>query len=175
MRKLRISEFVSLDGVAEAPNEWNLPYVDETMGAAIERNTLEASALLFGRNTYETMAAAWPTRTGAIADAFNGLPKYVVTSSPKKLEWNGSERLEGDVVSAVRALKQKPGGEIQLWGSLALVDTLLRHALVDELLLYIHPLVLGKGRRLFTPALAATLQLVDTQTFNRGVVLLTYR
>lgn len=174
MRKLQISEFVSLDGVAEAPNEWNIPYVDATMSAAIERNLKRAGALLYGRTTYETMAAAWPSRTGAIADAFNTLPKYVATRTLKTFEWSGSRALEGDVGTAVKALKAQGDGDIQLWGSLALLETLVRHELVDEFLVYVHPLVLGKGGRMFPDGFAVKLRLTATQTFDSGVVLLTY-
>lgn len=174
MRKLQISEYVSLDGVAEAPHEWNIPYVNDEMAAAIERNLGRAGALLYGRTTYEAMAAAWPNRTGPIADAFNSLPKYVATRTLKTLDWSGSRRLEGDVVSAVKALKAQEGREIQLWGSLALVDTLVRHELVDEFLVYVHPLVLGKGKRVFPDGFATKLRLVGTRTFESGVALLTY-
>ena len=190
MTQIILSDFVSLDGVSQAPGGpdedtdggfahggWSAPFFDpETMGAAIGGLMEQTDALLFGRRTWDGMAAAWPERAGdPFADQMNAIKKYVVSRTLKKLDWSGSHLLDGDVVPAVKALKEQPGGEIQLWGSLALVETLVREDLVDEYLIYVHPLVLGRGKRVFPEDAKPKLRLVDTKTFETGVVLLTYQ
>jgi len=157
MGKLVVTEFVSLDGVMEAPGGEDFKYPGWTFefdrGEDGNRfkleETLESDALLLGRITYESFAGAWPTRDGEFADKFNDMPKYVVTSTLEAPEWNNTTVLEGDVVKAASKLKQEIDGIIQVPGSLRLVQALMESDLVDELHLMVFPVVLGTGRRLF--------------------------
>jgi dihydrofolate reductase len=175
-RKIVITEFLSLDGVMEAPQEWNMSYVDETLGADIQGELDRAGALLFGRTTFDGMAAAWPTRTGPTADRFNTLPKYVVSSTLKETSWSGTTIVRGDAVSALRQLKSEADdARILVWGSRRLVQTMAAAGLVDEYVLYVHPLVLGKGARLFADGHREDLEPFDTKSYARGVVALRYR
>jgi dihydrofolate reductase len=158
MGKIIISENISLDGVVEDPSGaegfkhggWVGTLLDRpaTAKAALEE-ALAAEAQLFGRRTYEFLAARWPSRSGALADRLNSLPKYVVSSTLKDPEWNNSTVLAGDVVEEVSKLKQEMDGEIVVAGSIQLARALLEHDLVDELRLMIYPVVLGYGERLF--------------------------
>jgi dihydrofolate reductase len=168
-----VTEFLSLDGVMEAPHEWNLPYVDETLGGDIQGELDRATALLFGRTTFDGMAGAWPTRTGPFADRMNGLPKYVVSNTLRETTWAPTTILRGDPAS-VRELKSRGEGRLLVWGSRQLVQTIAAAGLVDEYVLYVHPLVLGKGARLFSDR-REELELFDTKTYARGVVALRYR
>lgn len=157
MGKLVVTEFVSLDGVMQAPGGedfaypgWSFAFDRGEDGNQFKLDeTLETDALLLGRVTYESFAGAWPEREGEFADKFNGMPKYVVSSTLEQPEWNNTTVLEGDVVEAVSELKGKVDGIVQTPGSLQLVHTLLEHDLVDELHLMVFPVILGTGRRLF--------------------------
>ena len=158
MGRIVISENVSLDGVIEDPagaesfsrGGWVGRVEDrEAVGRAAVDEALGAEAWLLGRRTYEFFAARWPSRSGALADRLNALPKYVVSSTLEDPEWNNSTVLKGDVVSEVSKLKQELEGEIVVPGSIQLVRTLMEHDLVDELRLMIYPVVLGAGERLF--------------------------
>ena len=134
-----------------------------------------AEALLLGRRSYEWLAARWPSRSGELADRLNSLPKYVVSSTLEDPAWNNSTVLKGDVVNEVSKLKQQLAGEIVVPASFQLVHTLLEHDLVDELRLKIFPVVLGAGERLFGETSdTKPLRLVDTQTLEDGIALLTY-
>jgi dihydrofolate reductase len=170
-----VTEFLSLDGVMEAPQDWNIPYVEETLGADIQSELDRATGLLFGRTTFDGMAAAWPTRTGATADRFNGLPKYVVSSTLTETSWNRTTILHGDAVREVSDLKASGEGRLLIWGSRKLVHGLAAAGLVDEYVLYVHPLVLGKGTRFFAEGHQEKLELTDTKTYARGVVGLRFR
>ena len=157
MGKLVVTEFVSLDGVMQAPGGEEFKYPGWTF--AFDRGedgnqfkleeTLESDALLIGRVTYESFAGAWPEREGEFADKFNSMPKYLVSSTLASPEWNNTTVLEGDVVEAVSKLKEDIDGIIQVPGSLRLVQALLEADLVDELHLMVFPVVLGTGRGLF--------------------------
>ena len=157
MGKLVVTEFVSLDGVMEAPGGedfkypgWSFAFDRGEDGNQFKLDeTLEADALLIGRVTYETFAGAWPTREGAFADKFNTMPKYVVSSTLDDPEWNNTTVLKGDVVDEVTKLKEQVDGIVQTPGSRRLVQALLEHDLVDELHLMVFPVMLGTGRRLF--------------------------
>jgi dihydrofolate reductase len=188
MRKLFVSEFVSIDGVMEAPGGepgykhagWTMafPFTAEQGKYKVDE-VMEADALLLGRVTYEGFAGAWPGQTdeAGFADKMNSMPKHVVTSTlTEPLEWNNSSVLEGDLMKAVTALKQEDGGPILVAGSRTLVHALLEHDLVDEYRLMVFPVVLGSGRRLFPDDAAekTTLKLVDSKTFEHGVAVLTY-
>ena len=169
-----VTEFLSLDGVMEAPHEWNLPYVDETLGGDTQGELDRATGLLFGRTTFDGMAGAWPKRTGPTADRFNGLPKYVVSSKLRETTWAPTTILR-DSTASVRQLKSKGEGRLLVWGSRQLVQTIAAEGLVDEYVLYVHPLVLGKGARFFADGRGQELELTDTKTYARGVVALRYR
>jgi dihydrofolate reductase len=192
MRKLVITTFVSLDGVMQAPGApdedrsggfahggWMVPYADEDLGRLVTARIGEASAFLLGRGTYEIFAAHWPRVTDpqdVIAQALNGLPKYVASTTLKAAEWHNTTVIQGDVVKAVRALKREGTGELQVHGSPGLAQTLIAHDLIDEYRLWIHPVVLGSGKRLFgAGAVPAALRLgAATKTTSTGVVVHTY-
>ena len=184
MGKIVKSNFVSLDGVVQDPagNEgftrggWVGPLNDrpELNKLALDE-ALGAEALLLGRRSYEFLAALWPSRTGELADRLNSLPKYVVSSTLEDLDWNNSTVLKGDVVNEASKLKQKLVGEIVVPASFQLLHSLLEHDLVDELRLTIMPVVLGAGERLFAETTdTKPLRLVDAQTIDNGVAVLTY-
>lgn len=183
MRKLIVSEFVTLDGVMEAPGgEEGHPHsgwVFDFMGPEQERykldEVLESDVLLLGRVTYETFAAAWPARSGEFADKMNGMPKRVVSKTLTELEWSNSTLVEGDLAEEVDRLKQEGDGTVVVAGSRTLVHGLMERDLVDEYRLMIFPVVLGSGRRLFPETPDKTvLTLADTRAFDSGVVVNTY-
>jgi dihydrofolate reductase len=192
--RLVISDFVSLDGVAQAPGGpeedteggfanggWSMPFFDvETMGAAVGETMQSTEALLFGRRTWQVMAGAWPGRAGdPFADRMNEIEKYVVSRSlkPNDLSWTNSKLLPADdVVEAVQQLREKPGGDIQVMGSLSVARLLISHDLVDEYRLMVEPIILGGGKSLFPDdGKARPLQLVSTTTSATGVHVCTYR
>ena len=157
MGKLVVTEFVSLDGVAESPGGedfkypgWSFAFDRGDDGNRFKlEETLETDALLIGRVTYESFAGAWPAREGEFADKFNTMPKYVVSATLEDPEWNNTTVLKGDVVDEVRRLKDGIDGIVQTPGSLRLVQELMEHDLVDEIHLMVFPVVLGTGRRAF--------------------------
>ena len=157
MGKLVVTEFVSLDGVMEAPGGedfkypgWSFQFDRGDDGNQFKLDeTLETEVLLIGRRTYESFAGAWPSREGEFADKFNTMPKVVVSSTLDDPEWNNTTVLRGDVVDEVSKLKERTEGIVQVPGSLRLVQELIEHDLVDELHLMVFPVVLGTGRRLF--------------------------
>jgi dihydrofolate reductase len=179
MRKVVASLFLSLDGVMEAPETWHLPYFNDEMGTVIGEAISRTDAFLLGRRTYEEWAAFWPGQSAdelPMAEAINGLPKYVASTTLDKVTWENSTLLGDDVAREVSKLKQQPGKDISVSGSATLVRSLLRDGLLDELRLMIHPVVVGSGRRLFENGIGETpLELVDSQTFSTGVLNLTYR
>jgi dihydrofolate reductase len=179
MRKLVSSFFISLDGVVEAPDKWHFPYFNDEMGAAVGEAIAASDSMLIGRRTYEEWAAFWPNQDPA-ADPFvsimNETPKFVASTTLDKVEWQNSTLLEGDLAEAVNELKAKPGKNIGMSGSATLVRSLLEKGLLDELRLLVHPLVVGKGAKLFPEdTQAGNLELVDSRTFSTGVIDLTYR
>ena len=157
MGKLVVTEFVSLDGVMQAPGGedfkyrgWSFAFDRGEDGNQFKlQETLESEALLIGRVTYESFAGAWPSREGEFADKFNSMPKYVVSSTLESPEWNNTTVLKGDAVEAASKLKEEIDGIIQVPGSLRLARALIENDLVDELHLMVFPVVLGTGRRLF--------------------------
>jgi dihydrofolate reductase len=192
--RIVVYEFMSLDGVVQAPGGpgedddggfahggWSGQYFDvDVMGKAIDAATNDAAALLFGRRTWQGMAAAWPGRAGdPFADRMNAIQKYVVSStlSEDDLTWNNSTLLPGDrVVSEIAALRDRDGGDVIVWGSPTLVRSLLSEELVDELNLMIEPIVLGGGKRIFAEdGVAHPLELVGSVTAGTGVLVTTYR
>jgi len=185
MAKLIVTEFVSLDGVIEDPGGsenfkyggWTFEFDRGDEGNKFKLDeTMESDALLLGRKTYQGFAAAWPSRDGDFADKFNNMPKYVVSSTLGEPEWNNTTVLTGDVVEAVKKLKQEQEGIIQVPGSKQLVDTLLENDLVDQLNLMVFPVVLGTGKRLFGETSdKKRLQLAESRTVGDGVAILIYR
>ena len=178
MRKVVVSEFVSVDGVMEDPR-WTFRFVSEGWEGFKFDELAASDALLLGRVTYEGFAAAWPQmaeQTGEYGAMMNGYPKYVASTTLKEpLEWNAN-LIEGNLAEEVSRLKQQPGKDLVVLGSGALVQSLMRHNLVDTYVLLIHPLVLGTGRRLFAEGgPTTTLRLVDTRTTTTGVVIATYQ
>jgi dihydrofolate reductase len=184
MGRIVVTEFVSLDGVMEAPGGgedfehggWTFEIDRGEEGDKFKHDeALDAEALLLGRVTYEGFAAAWPSVEGEFADKFNSMPKYVVSSTLEEAEWNNSRVLKGDVVEEVSKLRQGPDGDIVVHGSAQLVQTLLEHDLVDELRLMIFPVVLGTGKRLFGDTSdKKRLRLMDSRMVGDGIALLIY-
>lgn len=174
MRKLVVTEFLSLDGIMENPM-WSLKYWNDEIAKFKEDEGTASDALLLGRVTYEGFAAAWPKSKDEGADYFNNIRKYVVSTTLKEpLEWNNSVLIKGNVVEAITKLKQQDGKDIVIHGSGRLIQTLMQHDLVDRYRLLVYPLVLGKGQRLFEEGATATLRLVESQTFSSGAVGLVY-
>jgi dihydrofolate reductase len=184
--RIVVTEFVSLDGVMEAPGGgedfkhagWTFEIERGDEGDKFKLDeTLSSEALLLGRKTYEGFAAAWPSRTDEVgfADKFNSMPKYVVSSTLENPEWNNTTVLKGDPVEEVSKLRQRPGGDIVVHGSAQLVQTLLEHDLVDELRLMIYPVVLGTGKRLFGETSdKRRLRLTDSKTVGDGITICIY-
>jgi dihydrofolate reductase len=184
--RIVVTEFVSLDGVMEAPGGgedfkhagWTFEIERGDEGDKFKLDeTLSSEALLLGRKTYEGFAAAWPSRTDEVgfADKFNSMPKYVVSSTLENPEWNNTTVLKGDPVEEVSKLRQRPGGDIVVHGSAQLVQTLLEHDLVDELRLMIYPVVLGTGKRLFGETSdKKRLRLTDSKTVGDGITTCIY-
>lgn len=186
MGRLIISENVTLDGVMQDPGGdegfrrggWFLQASEQdraAWAAAEYAESLEASALLFGRGGYEWFAARWPARTGPWAERLTGLPKYVVTSTLAEFAWANTACLEGDPLVSVADLKERIDGDVVLYASGALARTLLRAGMVDEVRLIIFPSVLGEGERLFDSVDAPPMQLVNSQLVGSNLVSLTYR
>jgi len=179
VRKVVVSEFVSLDGVMEDPS-WTFQFPSEDRDQYKFDELAAADALLLGRKTYEGFAAAWPQmeeQTGEYGAWMNGYPKYVVsTTLEESLEWNNSTLIEGNVAEEVSRLKEQDGKDILVFGSAALVNTLVEHDLVDEYRLMVFPVVVGSGKRLFADGIdKKVLMLVETKTFGSGAIVLTYR
>jgi dihydrofolate reductase len=192
MRKLIVNEWMTLDGVAQAPGAadedttggfehggWHLRYFDDLSQKWTVENIAEAGGFLLGRRTYEILGGYWPNASEeeqVIAQPLNTKPKYVVsTTLAEPLEWQNSTLLQGDVAEAVLALKEEDGGDLLVLGSTKLVQTLIEHDLVDEFRLMIDPLVVGGGKRIFRDDGALRpLRLVDSQVVTTGAILATY-
>jgi dihydrofolate reductase len=193
MRKLIVNEFMSLDGVAQAPGGadedpsggfahggWHMQYMDDDLGRRwVLESIVEAGGFLLGRRTYEIFAAYWPNASEdeqVIAEPLNTKPKHVVsTTLTEPLEWQNSTLVEGDVAGAVEALKQADAGDLHVIGSTELVRTLIEHDLVDELRLMIDPVMLGGGKRIFRDdGSLRQLRLVDGQVTGTGTILARY-
>ena len=178
MRKIVVTEFLSLDGVMEAPDQWQGPSFNDEMGQYKLDELFASDALLLGRVTYQIFADYWPSMNdeAGFADKMNGLPKYVVSTTLDKAEWNNSTLIKENVAEEITRLKQQDGKDIAVYGSADLVQTLMQHDLVDEYHLMIHPVVVGHGKRLFQDGIdTRALKLVDTQTFETGAMVLTFQ
>jgi len=176
-RTLAATLFMTLDGVVEAPDKWSFPFWSDETGKFKSDELHATDALLLGRVTYEGFAAAWPGRKDeeGFADRFNSMPKYVASKTLKKLEWNNSHLIKGDLAAEVSKLKQQPGRDVVIHGSPTLIRSLLPHDLIDEYRLLVYPIVLGRGKRLFDETSQAKLKLAESETFSKGVVKLVYR
>lgn len=169
-RKLVESTFVTLDGVISDPQVWGPPYWDEEHAAYASDLLVAADALLLGRETYEGFAAAWPQRSGdAYTDRINSLPKHVASRTLREATWNATI-LEGDVAEAVAELKRRPGADLLKFGTGELDRTLLEHGLVDELHLWVFPIIAGAGQRILEGIDTTHLELMGTRTFRSGIV-----
>jgi dihydrofolate reductase len=189
MRELIANTFVTLDGVMQAPGGpeedpsggfehggWSFGYWDEQMERAMGESMSKPFDLVLGRRTYEIFAAHWPHSDDPAAEPLNRATKHVASTTRKELEWENSKLIEGEVPDGVRALKEEDGPELQVHGSANLIQTLLEHGLIDEFRLYIFPLVLGKGKRLFDGGtVPAGLELASSQVSSTGVIIATYR
>ena len=190
--RLTATTFLTLDGVMQAPGGpeedpsdgfehggWSFPYADEDFGRLVTGWFAEADAFLLGRRTYEIFAAFWPLVADAgdpVASPLNHLPKYVATRTLHEATWAGTKLLSGDVVEEVRRLKDQPGRELQVHGSGDLLQTLMANGLVDEYRLFVYPVVVGSGRRLFRDGgPPRSLELVESTTTSTGVVVANYR
>ncbi|MGV9308019.1 dihydrofolate reductase family protein [Nonomuraea sp. NPDC003727] len=168
--------FISLDGVVESPDQWHFPYWNDEMGAAVEAGMQRAAAFLMGRRLYEEWSAYWTT-TDNDQDAaafFNNVRKYVVSNTLEKADWNNTTVVSGDVVAALREVKERTDGDIQMSGSATTVRWLLANGLLDELNLLVHPIAVGHGRRLFEDTPTHRLKLTRSETFTTGVLNLSY-
>jgi dihydrofolate reductase len=193
MRKIVVTEFLSLDGVMEDPHLWHFPFFDDAAGIYKLDEVMNSDALLLGRVTYEGFAAAWPERGEDMAgkpeptdatdenvftNRFNWMPKYVVSDSLSESEasWNNSHIIRGaDMVDTLTALKQEDGKDLYIHGSGKLIQSLIPTGLIDEYHLMVHPIVVGKGQRLFPDGVdPVTLKLLDTRSYDKGIVVLVY-
>ena len=189
MRRLIVQSFVTLDGVMQAPGGpgeddsggfahggWSVNYWDEQMGEVMGEATSKPFAMVLGRRTYDIMAAYWPHASEEEgAKVFNEATKYVASRNRPRLEWSNSVLIDGDAADGIAALKQQDGPELQVHGSANLAQTLIRHGLVDEYHLWVFPLVLGQGKRLFADGtIPAALKLVDSRISTTGVFMGTY-
>jgi dihydrofolate reductase len=178
MRKLIVGEFISLDGVVEAPEKWHFPYVNEEMFDIMWSLQATVDTMLLGRVTYQSYAGAFANAPAGdqIAARMNKPAKVVVSRTLHNLEWGNSTLLSGDVAAAVASLKEQPGGDIITTGSTSLVRILLRAGLVDELHLFTHPIVVGTGQRLFEDeGIQVPLTLTECRQLSTGTVYLAYR
>ncbi len=177
--RIVISEFITLDGVIEAPEQWSFPYGTDELYQYKFEELVATDAGLLGRVTYEGFAAAWPDREGTDEDEFakrlNSMPKYVVSTTLETASWKNSHIIKSNVVEEIAKLKQQPGNDIALSGSATLAQTLIQHDLVDEYHLLVYPVVLGSGKRLFQDGANTKLKLVESRTFEKGVMLLVYQ
>jgi dihydrofolate reductase len=177
MRKLSASLFMSLDGVVDSPQDWHFPYMDDQMMAAIAGTMASTDTILLGRVTFQEWAAYWPHQAadGGMADHINTTPKYVASTTLEKVDWDNSAVIDADLAATVADLKNGSGSDISVTGSGTLVRSLLELDLVDELRLMIHPVVVGRGKRLFADGNGPRgLALVSSETFRSGVLNLIY-
>jgi dihydrofolate reductase len=173
MRKVVVTEFVSLDGVMEEPR-WTFKYWNDEIAKFKGEESSASDALLLGRVTYQGFAAAWSGSKAEGADYFNSVRKYVVSTTLDKVEWNNSTLIKDNIVEEITKLKEQDGQDIAVHGSATLVQTLMQHDLVDRYRLLVYPVVVGKGKRLFKEGTTATLKLLESQSFSSGVVALVY-
>jgi dihydrofolate reductase len=184
MRKILVSESLTLDGVFEAPAKvagetfeyagWSEPYSNEELMKHVSESMAGGDALLLGRVTYQLFEASWSPQTGPVADYMNNVTKYVVSTTLKKAEWNNSTLIKGDIAEEITKLKKQSGKDIAVLGSGALVHSLMEYDLIDKYLLLVYPVVLGTGKRFLGDGNKTPLKLKETKPFGSGVVFLSY-
>jgi dihydrofolate reductase len=184
MGRIVVTEYISVDGVVEAPSGtetfervgWTDPFIRGPEGDQFKWDeTRESDALLLGRVTYDGFAPVWPHYEGVLADKFNSMPKYVISSTLENPEWNNTTVLRGDVVEEAKQLKEKYEGDIVVHGSPQLAQTLIEHDLVDAIHLQVYPIIVGAGKRLFADTSATKrLILAEAKTVGDGVHILIY-
>jgi len=189
MRRIITTTFVTLDGVMQAPGApqedtsgrfgyggWSVNFWDMLMGGLMNDIMAQPFELLLGSNTYDIFAAHWPTsKEEPVASAFNGTRKYVVSEKPRKLSWQNSELVTGDVVGRLRQLKAQDGPDLWVHGSGAFIQTLLKHHLVDRMIVWTFPVTVGRGKRLFEAEVPAQeFKLVESKTATTGVIIAIY-
>ncbi|MFD9950330.1 dihydrofolate reductase family protein [Nonomuraea sp. NPDC059023] len=178
MRRIINSTNVSLDGLIEAMERWHYAYIDEELSALVAEQLADVDALLLGRRTYEGWAETWPAETGPIADKLNGMTKYVASTTLDKADWTNTSIIDSNLADQVRKIKQQPGQNILTYGIGPVVKELLKHDLLDEIHLSVHPILAGTGNlseMLFTEGLASKFELLNTRALTSGVVVLSYR
>jgi dihydrofolate reductase len=189
MRKIIVITQLSVDGVMQGPGGpeedpthgfthggWAMPFGDDVLSQVLGETIAGEFDMLLGRRTYEIFAGYWPNQSGSIAKAFNKATKYVVTRTLDQLDWKRSQPIGGDIVDELRRLKGSAGPELHIWGSSELLQTLIAADLVDEYRMWVAPVVLGKGKRLFEHGVPPRgLSLIATQSTTTGVLLNTYR
>ena len=176
--RLVATEYLSVDGIFEEPGQWSFPFFNDEAAQFKWRELQETDALLLGRKTYEGFAAAWPTMegTGEFGEKMNTMPKYVVSSTLETADWAGSILIQEDLATAIGGLKSRPGQDLLLSGSAQLFNALAQANLIDLYRFMVHPIVLGKGARLFAEGIGqATLELTHHETFDSGIVILEYQ
>ncbi|SDM51623.1 dihydrofolate reductase family protein [Nonomuraea jiangxiensis] len=176
MGKIVSNFFISLDGVVESPDQWHFPYWNDEMGAVVEEGLQSAAAMLMGRTLYDEWSSYW-TSTDTdpeVAKSLNDARKYVVSSTLERADWSNTTVIRGDVAAELRELKRQLDGDIQMSGSATTVRWLLANGLLDELKLLVHPIAVGHGKRLFEDTPTHPLKLVKSETFETGVLNLTY-
>ena len=176
MAKIISSFFISVDGVVESPDQWHFPYWDDEMGAVVEAGMASAGAMLMGRKLYDEWSAYWTSteQDQEVAAMLNQARKFVVSSTLTSADWSNTTVVSGDVAARLRELKGEIDGDIQMSGSATTVRWLLANGLLDELNLLIHPIAVGHGRRLFEDTPTHPLKLVKSETFQTGVLNLSY-
>jgi dihydrofolate reductase len=180
MRKIINSTYITLDGVVEEPQNWHWSRPADPRTDAVQTDLLLAcDAVLMGRRTYDSFAAAWPSRSGdPLSDRMNSIPKYVVSTKLKNPDWSNTTVIANDVVAEIRKLKQQPGQDIVQYGFGTVSTLLMENGLLDELRVWLHPLFVGKGSTddvLFPKGPPTQFELIDSATFNDGMAILTYR
>jgi dihydrofolate reductase len=177
MRKVIVSEYVTLDGVMEEPGTWSFPFWNDEASQFKFEELKASDGLLLGRVTYQGFAKAWPTMkdTGEYGERMNSLPKYVVSTTLSELTWN-AHLITDPIAEAVARLKQESGQDLLVFGSGQLVHQLAQHDLIDEYRLMVHPVILGSGKRLFREGIEKkVLKLIETRTFSSGTIVLSYQ
>ncbi len=180
MRKIINSTYITLDGVVEEPQNWHWNRPADPRTDTVQTDLLLAcDAVLMGRRTYDSFAAAWPSRSGdPLSDRMNSIPKYVVSTTLKNPDWSNTTVIANDVVAEIRKLKQQPGQDIVQYGFGTVSTLLMENGLLDELRVWLHPLFVGKGTTddvLFPKGPPTQFELIDSATFNDGMAILTYR
>jgi dihydrofolate reductase len=177
VRRIINSTYVSLDGVIEHLEKWHFDYLDDDADRFGWEQLAASDALLMGRLTYEGFAEVWPEREDDYADKINSMRKYVASTTLERADWPGSKVIEGDLVEAVTEIKREPGEDILMYGFGPVAQTLLQHGLLDELRLWVHPVLVGVGQPsdlLFRSGSTTKLRLLDHQSFDSGLIILSY-